>query len=68
MYRGYIFSVILVILSLLGITGLPSECFADNISSEVSIGSFYSIEEKLEIMSDSIKTEVWLDEKGCCVR
>lgn len=104
MYRGYIFSVILVILSLLGITGLPSECFADicselfftergtiarpdynipseivftdqgkkyfpregfadNISSEVSTGSFYSIDEKLEMMSDAIKTEEWLDEK-----
>lgn len=105
MYRGYIFSVILVILSLLGITGFPSECFADlcselffmerstierpdynihsgmvftdqgrkkfftregfadNISSEVSIGSFYSIDEKLEMMSDAIKAEEWLDEK-----
>lgn len=105
MYRGYIFSVILVILSLLGITGFPSECFADlcselffmerstierpdynirsemvftgqgkkyfpregvadNTRSEVSTGSFYSIEEKLEMMSDSIKRRERLAEKA----
>ena len=63
MYRGYIFSVILVILSLLGVTGFPSECFAD-LCSELFIREDSTGNLPREDFADNIRSEMVFTGQG----